>query len=199
VGSEPELFEAIAALRNFAIHDEGMSSGVGINGKMSELHAAIGLALLDRIDGEIEARRILRSRYLGALAGVEGISVQRSPEGTEPNHAYFCIEIDASVFGLSRDEVRQALLMENVIARRYFWPLCSENSYYRGLPSAAPERLPNAHRIASRTLALPLYGDLGGDAVDRIVEALLGLRNAASRVRARLGAGEGASDRRTPG
>lgn len=196
VGRNPELFERIASLRNFAIRDEEQVHGLGINGKMSELHAAVGLALLERIDNEIAARGRLRARYLERLAGVEGILVQRIAPETRPNHAYFTIEIDPAGFGLTRDQVRRALLFDNIAARHYFWPLCSENPYYRRLPSAAPELLPNAHRVASRVLCLPLYGELGLDAVDRIIDTLLALREAATAVRARLRPGErGPADR----
>jgi dTDP-4-amino-4,6-dideoxygalactose transaminase len=186
VGHDPALLERVASLRNFAIRDEEETSGIGINGKMSELHAAVGLALLDTIDDEMGARRRLRAHYVARLAGVEGLVLQEAPADGEANHAYFTVEIDPRDFGLTRDEVQRALSFENIVARRYFWPLCSENPYYRRLPSAAPERLPNAHRVASRILCLPLYGDLGFDDVDRIVDALLALRDASSGVRRRL-------------
>jgi len=186
VGADPRLLERVAALRNFAIRSEDDMAGVGINGKMSELHAALGLALFDEIDDEIAERRRLRARYLEWFAGVEGLVPQRAAPGSEPNCAYLAIEIDPAAFGLSRDDLWRALLVENIAARRYFWPLCSANPAYRDLPSAAPERLPKAERIASRNLCLPLYGDLGTDAVDRIAGALLALRDAAPRVRARL-------------
>lgn len=189
VGRDPRLLERIAGLRNFAIRDEAEMPGVGINGKMSELHAALGLAMFDRIDDEMEARSRVRARYLEWFRGVEGIVPPRMAPRTRPNDAYFAIAIDPDGFGLTRDQVRQALLVENVVARRYFWPLCSENPVYRRLPSAAPERLPNAHRIATRTLCLPLYGDLELDDVDRIAGVLLALHEAAPRVRVRLGAG----------
>src|SRR5439155_13435997 len=158
------------------------------NGKMSELHAAVGLALLDTIDDEMATRRRLRAHYVDRLGGVEGLVLQRVPPDTEANQAYFTVEVDPIGFGLTRDEVQRALSFENIVARRYFWPLCSENPYYRKLPSAVPERLPNAHRVASRILCLPLYGDLGFDAVDRIVDAVLALRDASTGVRRRLAA-----------
>jgi dTDP-4-amino-4,6-dideoxy-D-glucose transaminase len=189
VGADAALFERVAALRNFGIRDESTVHGVGINGKMSELHAAVGLALFDRIDDEIATRRRLQARYVARLGEVEGIRFQRVDPATTPNHAYCTIEIDPTGFGLSRDQVRQALLFENIAARHYFWPLCSENPYYRGLPSAAPYRLPNAHRVASRVLSLPLYGELSEEMVDRIGDALIALHAAAPLVRNRLPAG----------
>ncbi len=188
VGTDPGLLDRIFSLRNFAIRNEEGARGLGINGKMSELHAALGLALLDHIDEEMETRSRLRARYLERLGGVEGLRFQRVLPECEPNHAYFTVEIDSRRFGLTRDEVQRALLVENIVARRYFWPLCSENPYYRRLPSAAPERLPNAHAVVSRILCLPLYGGLGGDDVDAIADALLGLRNDPVGVRRRLGA-----------
>jgi len=188
VGRDPLLLERVASLRNFAIRNEEETCGLGINGKMSEVHAAVGLALLDRIDDEMTARKRLRAHYVERLGGVEGLRLQRAAPNAEPNQAYFTVEIDPRGFGLTRDEVQHALIFENIVARRYFWPLCSENPYYRRLPSSAPERLPNAHRVASRILCLPLYGDLGLDDVDRIVDALLALRDGSTGVRRRLAA-----------
>ena len=188
VGHDPALLERVGSLRNFAIRNEEETCGLGINGKMSELHAAVGLALLDTIDDEMTTRRRLRARYVDRLGGVEGLVLQRVPPDAEANQAYFTVEVDPIGFGLTRDEVQRALSFENIVARRYFWPLCSENPYYRKLPSAVPERLPNAHRVASRILCLPLYGDLGFDDVDRIVDAVLALRDASIGVRRRLAA-----------
>lgn len=195
VGHDPALFERVASLRNFGIRNEDEVEGVGINGKMSELHAAVGLALLGQVDDEIAARRRLQAHYRTRLAAIDGIRLPAVPEGTDSNHAYLPIEIDADGFGLGRDQVRRALLFENIAARPYFAPLCSENAVYRHLPSAAPERLPNAHRIASRVLCLPLYADLGLDGVERVADALAALHAAAPVIRGRLDAARGRSAR----
>jgi dolichol-phosphate mannosyltransferase len=114
---------------------------------------------------------------------VPGVRFQRGAGATVPNHAYCTVEIDADACGLTRDQLHAALRAENVVTRKYFYPLCSENRCYRDLPSAEPDRLPHARRLASRVLCLPLYGDLGADAVDRIVDALLTIREHAPAIR----------------
>jgi dTDP-4-amino-4,6-dideoxygalactose transaminase len=173
-------------LRNFGIVSENEVSGVGLNGKLSELHAALGLGVLDVVGAEIEARGRAAARYREQLASTEGLRFQEFAPDTVENYAYFTVEIDADAFGLSRDEVHQALLAENIVARRYFSPLCSENDCYRGIPSARPELLPHARRLASSNLCLPIYGGLDLEDIDRIVECLLTIKSSAGRIRDRL-------------
>lgn len=187
VGRDPARFRALALLRNFGIVNEDEVRGVGVNGKLSELHAAVGLDLLPGLEAEIEARGRRADRYRARLGGVPGLRFQRLAEATEANNAYFTIEIDPVDFGLSRDELHLALRAENVITRKYFHPLCSENQSYRMLPSARPDRLPNARRVSKRVLCLPLYGELAVDDADGIVDALLAIQRAAPRIRRAAG------------
>jgi dTDP-4-amino-4,6-dideoxygalactose transaminase len=186
VGSDPALRKRISALRNFGILDEETVKGVGLNGKLSEVHAAIGLALLDRIDEEIERRTRLVQRYRAALEGVAGLRFQQLARHTRPNCGYFPVEVDAERFGLDRDGVFRALRAENVYARKYFFPLCSENESYRDLPSARPELLPHARRLAARVLCLPLFGEMADSDVDRIGDLIGRIQREADPVRAAL-------------
>jgi dTDP-4-amino-4,6-dideoxygalactose transaminase len=183
VSGDAAHWRKLTLLRNFGIVNEEEVSGVGINGKLSEVHAAIGLGVLERVDAEISARGRLAARYRERLARVPGLAFQRLAPGTVPNHAYFTIEVDPPAFGLTRDELHVALRAENVFARKYFFPLCSDNPYYRHLPSARPDRLPNARAIASRVLCLPCHGDLEREDVDRIVDCIVAIKSAAPRIR----------------
>jgi dTDP-4-amino-4,6-dideoxygalactose transaminase len=189
VGSDPEHFRSLALLRNFGIVNEEEVRGVGLNGKLSELHAALGLAMLDLVEDEIRARGRLAAQYRERLSSVEGVRFQRLATHAIPNHGYLPIEIDASQFGLTRDEVHVALRAENIITRKYFFPLCSDIDAYRNLPSAQPDRLPVARRLASRILCLPLYGELGSENAEKIADCLLAIRAAAPRVRRALRGG----------
>jgi len=186
MGPDASKVARLELLRNFGIVNQDEVCGVGLNGKLSELHAALGLALLDDVDAELAARAKLAARYGEGLAGIAGLSSQQPAPETEHNHAYSIIEVDAEAFGLSRDELHAALGAERIVTRKYFHPLCSQNVAYRGLPSADPQRLPNAHAVAARVLCLPLYGELAADAVDRIIERIRALHAAAPRVRAAL-------------
>jgi dTDP-4-amino-4,6-dideoxygalactose transaminase len=183
VGADPDRLAGIASLRNFGIINEDEVRGVGINGKLSELHAALGLLVLERFDEEVRARGERVALYRQSLAGVEGIKLQRIEPETIPNHAYFPIEIDAESFGLSRDQLHLAMRAENIITRKYFHPLCSDNPAYRSLPSARPDCLPNAYRLASRVLCLPLYGELPLDTAEAIAGCLLAIRESAPAIR----------------
>jgi dTDP-4-amino-4,6-dideoxygalactose transaminase len=186
VGPQAELATALRLLRNFGIVNEDEVRGVGLNGKLSELHAALGLALLDAMEAEIAARKELAARYGAVLATVPGLAAQRSAPETRRNHAYHAIAVDADGFGLTRDELHAALVAEGIMARKYFWPLCSHNPAYRRLPSADGDRIPNAERLASRILCLPMYGELAAADVDRIAECIAAIHAAAPRVRRAL-------------
>ena len=133
------------------------------------MQAAIGLIMLDCIDDEREKRAALEKIYDEELRHCEGII--RVPEfllSSKSNHQYYVIRIDREKFGRSRDEVYDTLRRYNVFARKYFYPLCSDYDHYKNLPSAAPERLPNAHRISEEVLSMPLYGELSVEDVKKI-------------------------------
>jgi dTDP-4-amino-4,6-dideoxygalactose transaminase len=149
---------------------------------MSELHASLALLLLDRVDDEILARRRLLQLYREQLAEIGGLKLQKSTPETAPNGAYCTVEVDSEQFGLPRDQLFTALRAENIVARRYFWPLCSDNELYRESPSARPELLPSAHRVAGRILCLPLHGEMSADQVDLIVDRIRAIRSAAPAV-----------------
>lgn len=180
VGGDPDRLKL---LRNFGILNEEVVRGSGLNGKLSELHAAMGLTVLEKVDEEIAARGRLTQAYRERLEDLPGVHFQRTPADHVPNNGYFSLEIDADEFGLSRDQVHRTLRAENILCRKYFFPLCSENEAYRHLPSADPARLPNAHRLAARILCLPLFGDLGMDNLERIAECVRAARAGAERIR----------------
>ena len=185
-GSGYDRLHCIRSLRNFGIVDEEVVAGVGVNGKMSEIHAAVGLGILDIVQTEIDARQILTEHYARCLEEIPGLVSQQFSSSTRRNYAYLTVEVDAEDFGLTRDEVHACLRAENIFSRKYFFPLCSENSSYRHLPSARPELLPNAHRLASRILCLPLYGEMRTSDVDRIADVLARIRAAGPTVRRSL-------------
>jgi len=184
-GAVAEAADSVRLLRNFGIVNEDEVRGVGLNGKLSELHAALGLALLDVIDTEIAARGALAARYDAVFANVPGLGFQRRAAQTRRNYAYYTLEVDPA-FGLTRDELHAALRAEGVVTRKYFFPLCSANTAYRHLPSTQPGCLPNAERVAARVLCLPLYGELAPEDVDAIADCVLALQAGAPRVRAAL-------------
>ena len=160
-------------LKNFGIHDEVTVVGPGINSKMDEIRAAYGLLNLRQVDTAIEARHKVAIKYREALRPVNGITFFDDMPGVHHNYSYFPIFIDAQKYGLSRNELYAKMKSENVLCRRYFYPLISEFSTYRSLPSAAKENLPNAHKMADQVLCLPMHHTLSDEHIERILELII--------------------------
>jgi dTDP-4-amino-4,6-dideoxygalactose transaminase len=157
-------------LKNFGILNQEQVREVGINGKMNELQAALGLAVLDCVAEEIRRRKVIIARYRERFAAIDGIAVMREPDNVESSCQYFVVRINQREFGASRDGVFDTLKEYNVMARKYFYPLCTEYQCYRDLPTSAAGRLPVASRAVQEVLCLPLYGTLPLDAVDAICD-----------------------------
>jgi len=163
--------ERIDFLKNFGFADETTVVATGINGKMSEFNAALGLLQLKYIEHVLARRRHIDAAYRKGLSGIAGIEcLPRQSEGRS-NFAYFPILVNKE-FPLDRDALYQCLLERNIHARRYFYPLISEFPMYRGLPSAQRENIPVAHAAADRILCLPIYPDLDSACLQHIIDAI---------------------------
>ena len=181
VCGDPALKAAVDHLKNFGILNQEEVDVPGINGKMNELQAALGLVVLDHVAEEVRLRQTIIARYRTHLAGVDGLTAMPAPAGVGASCQYFMIRVDRERFGASRDEVQAALLACQVFTRKYFYPLCSDYPCYRDLPSSAPANLPVARRVVNEVLCLPLYGALPLESVDRICEMLTGARDRTAR------------------
>lgn len=160
-------------LKNFGIADEVTVVGPGINSKMDEMRSAYGLLNLKQVDAAIEARHQVAIKYREALRPVEGISFFDDMPGVKHNYSYFPIFIDAEKYGMSRDDLYFKMKAANVFGRRYFYPLISEFSTYRGLESAAPENLPNAHKMADSVICLPMHHALSDEDIQRVLDCIV--------------------------
>lgn len=160
-------------LKNFGFAGETTVVAPGINSKMDEVRAAYGLINLKQVDWAIEARRHVAESYRKALRDVPGIRVMEDLPGVRHNYAYFPIFVDAEQYGMTRDELYFKMKEHNVLGRRYFYPLISTFSTYRGLDSARPENLPVATRIAEQVICLPMYYGLTDADVERIVKLII--------------------------
>ncbi|MBD5356426.1 MAG: DegT/DnrJ/EryC1/StrS family aminotransferase [Bacteroides sp.] len=156
-------------LKNFGFAGETTVVAPGINSKMDEVRAAYGILNLKQVDAAISARRKVANRYRESLRDVVGITFFDDMPGVRHNYSYFPIFIDAEKFGRTRDQLYQEMKDANVLGRRYFYPLISEFSTYRGLPSATRENLPEAYKIADSVLCLPMHHDLSEGDVDRVL------------------------------
>jgi len=140
---------------------------------MNEVQAAFGLLQLKYIDKAIERRREIDAQYREKLLLVTGIICPPIPDNTDYNHSYYPIVIEKD-YPLSREDLYQKLRANNVYARRYFYPLISEFSMYRGLPSASHHNLPVAAEIASKVLCLPIYPNLSNEQITFIIDLIKG-------------------------
>lgn len=160
-------------LKNFGIADEVTVVGPGINSKMDEMRSAYGLLNLKQVDVAIEARHQVAIKYREALRPVEGITFFDDMPGVKHNYSYFPIFIDAEKYGMSRNDLYFKMKAANVFGRRYFYPLISEFSTYRGLESAAPENLPNAHKMADSVICLPMHHALSDEDIQRVLDCIV--------------------------
>jgi len=174
--------QRIDHLKNFGFVDEVTVVAPGINGKMSEFNAALGLLQLQRVEQAVARRREIDAMYRRLLAGIDGLRCLGPLADTVSNHAYFPLLVDAA-FALTRDALYEHLRCHGVHGRRYFYPLISDFPMYRGLPSAAAANLPVAHAAAAQVICLPIYPALTDDDVRRtvaLVEAAACRRTTAS-------------------
>ncbi|MBR7781164.1 DegT/DnrJ/EryC1/StrS family aminotransferase [Undibacterium luofuense] len=164
----PEMKRHIDHLKNFGFVDEVTVVEAGINGKMNEMQAAIGLHQLSYLDDALSRRRIIDTRYREALHRVEGVNCMAVFKDAASNYAYFPVLIN-DAYPISRDAL-YALLRENgIFARRYFFPLISNFAMYQHFPSADPANLPVASQVARQVLCLPIYPELNDEDLQRII------------------------------
>lgn len=160
-------------LKNFGFAGETEVVAPGINSKVDEVRAAYGILNLRQVDAAIEARHQVAVRYREALREVKGITFFDDMPGVKHNYSYFPIFVDAEQYGMTRDELYTKMKAANVLGRRYFYPLISTFSTYRGLPSSAPANLPNAHRMADTVICLPMHHELSAEDIERTLATII--------------------------
>ena len=166
--TDGEFGRRIYQLKNFGIKDEETIDGIGANAKMNEFCAAMGLCNLRRIDDEIAKRKRVVEHYRNRLEGVQGIQLNPIQANVNSNYSYFPVVFDENVFGANRDEVYTRLAKNDIIARKYFYPLTNTFSCFHGRYDV--NQTPVARYISERVLTLPLYADLALQDVDRICD-----------------------------
>lgn len=159
-------------LKNFGFAGETTVVAPGINSKMDEVRAAYGLLNLKQVDSAIASRKATALKYREALKDLPGIRMLHDIEGVHHNYAYFPIFVDEKEYGMSRDALYEKLKEHNIYGRRYFYPLISTFSAYKGLDSASPENLPVAHKLADQVICLPMYAGLTDNDVKRVIELI---------------------------
>jgi dTDP-4-amino-4,6-dideoxygalactose transaminase len=159
-------------LKNFGFAGETTVVAPGINSKMDEIRAAYGLLNLKQVDSAIARRKTVAEKYRSALKDIQGIRVLEDIEGVRHNYSYFPIFIDEKAYGISRDDLYAKLKEHNIYGRRYFYPLISTFSAYKGLESANRKNLPIAHKLADQVLCLPMFAGLNEEDVERVIDVV---------------------------
>lgn len=167
-----EMKHQIDNLKNFGFRGEVTVEAPGINGKMDEVRAAYGLLNLKQVDAAIEARKKVADAYRVALKDVKGIRFFEDMPGVRHNYSYFPIFVDAEQYGMTRDELYEKMKAANIYGRRYFYPLITAFDPYKDYPSAAPDNLPVATKIAAQVICLPMHHALSEEDVERVLKVL---------------------------
>jgi len=165
--------QRIDYLKNFGFAGEIEVVAPGINGKMDEIRAAYGIINLKHVDSAIQKRKEVAIQYRTLLKDIEGISFLNDIPNVRHNYSYFPIFIDLERYGKTRDELYEKLKDNNIFGRRYFYPLISDFSTYRGLDSATANNLPVATKVANSVICLPIHHELTKEDIDRIVNIII--------------------------
>lgn len=159
-------------LKNFGFAGETEVIAPGINSKMDEMRSAYGLLNLKQVDSAIEQRHKVAIQYRGALKDVDGISFWNDMPNVKHNYSYFPIFVDAKKYGMTRDELYFKMKEHGVLGRRYFYPLISNFSTYRGLPSSNRENLPVATKMAEQVICLPMHHALSINDIELTINCI---------------------------
>lgn len=170
--NDPELARLIRIGRNYGDDGSYDCEYEGLNARMSELHAVVGLASLEMLDQNLKRRHELVGRYTSRLEKISGLRLPRITPGGEANGVYFSILIEEEEFGMSADQLGVALKAENIETRRYYYPPLHRQRVNAELTAAYEGRLPNTECIARRSLTLPIYSHMAVSDVDLICKAV---------------------------
>jgi dTDP-4-amino-4,6-dideoxygalactose transaminase len=167
---DAQLFKKLELLKNFGIESENIVAECGINGKMNEVQASLGLTILDEVEMEVKRRAEVKRTYREALSGLPGFKEFLIPTNVNDSYQYCIYRVNEELSGIHPDALIANLRNYNVFARRYFYPLCNTYPHYRSLHSARASNLPNAYAAANEVLALPFYGSLSLSEVHHICD-----------------------------
>jgi dTDP-4-amino-4,6-dideoxygalactose transaminase len=161
--TRPDDTEAIYYLRNFGIKNEEEVVSIGINGKLNEIQAAIGLLNLPLVKPERSFRATLRERYCEFFRSVPGITLPVLQPEVCNSEQYFHIVINPGLFGRTRDDVYESLKLKKIFSRKYFHPVCTDFTPYRGYKIHSVRDEPYVNVVKSQVLCLPFHSGVGED------------------------------------
>ena len=165
--------QRIDYIKNFGFANETTVVAPGINGKMDEMRSAYGLLSLKYVDEAIEKRKKVAMRYREALRDISGIHFLEDSPHVKNNYSYFPIFVSEKEYGMSRDALYEKMKSVGVYGRRYFYPLISTFSTYRGLDSAGRNNLPVAYKMADEVICLPMHHGVTEEDVERVLDVII--------------------------
>jgi len=183
VTNNGDLARRLKFMRNFGFAGYDDVRYLGVNGKMTEACAAMGLTSLESLDEIVEVNKVNYEAYEQYFADIPGISLLRYDSRECNNYQYIVLDVAPEVFPLNRDEVVAVFHAENVLARRYFWPSCHRMEPYRSLQPNAHLLLPNTERVASRVCVLPTGQGVNPDAIAALADILNTALHSADKVK----------------
>jgi dTDP-4-amino-4,6-dideoxygalactose transaminase len=183
VTNNDDLASRMRFMRNFGFSGYDKTSYLGVNGKMTEACAAMGLTSLESLDEIVEVNKTNYETYDRCLAGIDGVSLIRYDKHESNNYQYIVLEIDSEAAPLNRDEVVAIFHAENVLARKYFWPGCHRMEPYKSLQPNADLLLPNTEKVAGRVCLLPTGQEVSAGTIESLVEILESAFHSAGEVK----------------
>lgn len=157
-------------IKNFGFENEVEVDSIGLNGKLSEFNAAIGLLQLNAIDKLISKRKKLYEYYMEKIKNIKGLKFQKIKNLNGHNYSYFPIIIEND-FHMTRDDLYNKLKLNHIYARRYFYPLISNTNFYKKIIHNN-DKLEHSNYISDRILCLPMHAQLDEEHIDYIVKFL---------------------------
>ena len=165
--------QRIDFIKNFGFANETTVVAPGINGKLDEVRSAYGLLSLRFVDDAIKKRQQIAIHYREAFKLVPGISFFQDIPNVKHNYSYFPIFVNEKDYGMSRDTLYEKMKLEGIYGRRYFYPLITTFSTYKGLDSAKRENLPIAYKMADEVICLPMHHNLSELDVERVISQIV--------------------------
>lgn len=169
---DDEMRDKLNVLKNFGFTDEVTVLATGLNGKMSEVCAAMGLLQLKYVDRVFEQRKVIDNYYREHLLTTKGLDLPSKPVGYTSNYSYFPILIN-NAYTKTRDVLYECFKKEDIFARRYFHPLISDFSVYKHLAASSEKKLRHARNVSNQVICLPIFSDMKIEEQDRILNILL--------------------------
>ncbi|CPR05777.1 perosamine synthetase [Mycobacterium bohemicum DSM 44277] len=168
------MAQRLRLVRNFGIVNEERVTTVGINGKMNEVNAAIGLLNLKIFEEERDIRRALRAEYDRIIDRLPGLRSQIKQPGVKQSEQFYMVVVDPRVYGATRDEIYDKLKEREIFSRRYFWPICTDFDCYKNAPIHTVHAAPIANKVKDRVLCLPFHSGVEPEHIEIISDVLSG-------------------------